>query len=813
MSRLPYFLLTAAFTAGLPNVTNSPAAAAEIDFAHRIAPILRQHCADCHTGEKKKGGLSMNDRPSLLEGSENGPVVVPGKTEGSRLLEVLTTTDEDDRMPPKGERLTAEETGLLKTWIAEGLPWEDGFSFSIPTYEPPLHPRRPELPPVVDRRENPVDRFLDKYLSDHKVERLALLDDGAFLRRVSLDLIGLLPVPGELDAFLKNPDPDKRENLVRNLLARDTDYTEHWLTFWNDHLRNDYSGTGFITGGRSQITKWLYHALMTNLPYDAFARDLVAPPDGGSTGFGAGIKWRGEVSAGQTVEIQFSQSVSQTFLGINMKCASCHDSFTDRWKLSDAYGLAAIYGDKPMELYRCDKPTGKPAVAAWIFPELGNVDPAAPREKRLQQLAALLTDPENGRFSRTLVNRLWHRLMGHGLVYPPDSMGTPPWDADLLDFLAADFQDHGYDIKRTLALIASSQAYQMRAAPLSPGIDDKEFVFTGPRAKRLTAEQFVDAVWSITGTAPTKADADIQRGKPDSAAGAGGQGAEPTGKWIWQSTEKQPPPAGETLVFRRLWTLTGKPLRADAVITVDNEYVLYVNGRRVAEDRDWQTLETVPLTDVLEEGINEILIVAKNAGTGPNLAAVFFEADATLKDGSQSHLATDTDWQWSTALPDEAGHLPQAPEWTGSTEIQGPWAASKGAEIRMALAAAAAGPQPMVRAALMKADFLMSTLGRPNRDQIVTVRPNDLTTLEAIDLANGPALAGLLEKGAANILAENPATPEACIRRLYESTLCRQPDPEELAIATSSLGGSLTAQGVSDLLWMLLMTPEFQYVR
>jgi hypothetical protein len=610
------------------------------------------------------------------------------------------------------------------------------------------------------------------------------------------------------------------------------DYTEHWLTFWNDHLRNDYAGTGFITGGRSQISQWLYHALVTNMPYDQFARELVSPPKDDSAGFGAGIKWRGEVSAGQTVEIQFSQSISQTFLGINMKCASCHDSFIDRWKLTDAYGLAAIYSDKPMELFRCDKPTGKTATASWIFPEIGNVDASAPKPQRLTQLAALLTSKENGRFSRTLVNRLWHRLMGRGIVYPPDSMGTPPWDAELLDFLGADFQDNGYDLKRTLALIASSRAYQMRAATLSRDTDDKGFIFTGPRAKRLTAEQFVDAVWTITGTAPAKPDAAIQRGKPaapeaedtgggtnkdgkDGKDGAGGGSApDEKAKWIWQPLGATQPPPGETLAFRRTWTLSGNPVSAGAVVTVDNEYDLYINGTRVAGDKDWQTIDSVPLTGILKPGDNEIVIVGKNAGSGTNLAAVFFEGRATMENGIRSRLVSGTDWQWTAILPDKSAKFPEATTWSPPAEIPGPWAKSKGAEIKAALAAIEAGPQPMVRASLMKADFLMTTLGRPNRDQIVTVRPNDLTTLEAIDLANGPVLSGLMEKGAAHMLAAQKfQSPEAAVRWLYQSTLCRQPDQAELGIALESLNGQLTPQGLSDLLWMLLMTPEFQYVR
>ena len=94
----------------------------------------------------------------------------------------------------------------------------------------------------------------------------------------------------------------------------------------------------------------------------------------------------------------------------------------------------------PLKIARCDKETGAVAQAAWIFPELGQVKADAPQPERLKQLAALMTHPEeNGRFTRTIVNRLWHRLMGRGIVHPVDAMQTEPWSADLLDFLAAEF--------------------------------------------------------------------------------------------------------------------------------------------------------------------------------------------------------------------------------------------------------------------------------------------------------------------------------------------------------------------------------------
>ena len=171
--------------------------------------------------------------------------------------------------------------------------------------------------------------------------------------------------------------------MIDELLANNQAYAEHWLSFWNDLLRNDYQGTGYIDGGRKQISAWLYRALVENKPFDEFVRELIAPsPE--SEGFIRGIKWRGNVNASQKQEVQFAQNVSQVFLGLNMKCASCHDSFIDRWTLAETYGLAAIYADAPLEMYRCDKPTGKMAEAAWMFPELGQIDPAAPREERLQ---------------------------------------------------------------------------------------------------------------------------------------------------------------------------------------------------------------------------------------------------------------------------------------------------------------------------------------------------------------------------------------------------------------------------------------------
>jgi hypothetical protein len=608
-----------------------------VDFAHDVIPILKEHCYECHGGHRHEGDFSINTREAIVDSSS----AVPGDSANSYLIEMVTAADPEIRMPKEKPPLSEAAVKKLRDWIDAGLPWEAGFTFAVNDYEPPLRPRRPELPAAVEGRTNPIDRILDAYSSERNVPRPAALEDAAFMRRIYLDLVGLLPLRERLHAFLADDDPAKRERLVDELLADDRAYAEHWLSFWNDMLRNDYVGTGYIDGGRKQISGWLYRALLSNMPFDQFVRALISPsPE--SEGFIGGIKWRGNVNASQKRELQFAQNVSQVFLGINMKCASCHDSFIDRWTLEEAYGLAAISADGPLEAYRCDKPTGKMVSPAWMFPELGQIDPHATREQRLRQLAELMTDRENGRVTRTIVNRLWHRLMGRGIVHPVDAMQTEPWSADLLDYLAVHLVDNDYDLKRALRLIATSQAYQSQAVSLDEEPAGGEFVYRGPIAKRLTAEQFVDALWQLTGTAPRE------------------------------------------------------PHKSVAQLLKPEE----------------------------------------------------------MKDRTK------------------------------------------------------------YRASLVASDLLMRSLGRPNREQVVTDRPSMLTTLQALDLSNSPLLAETLSQGAPKLVEQFAEDePFKIVDWLYESALARGATAEERAIALQVLDSPPTPQAVEDLVWLVIMLPEFQIIR
>ncbi|MFO0806967.1 MAG: DUF1549 domain-containing protein, partial [Gemmataceae bacterium] len=319
-----------------------------IDFAHDVVPILKAKCAGCHTNGTYKGGLSLDTREAMLKAK----AVVPGKAAESELVKRITTKDPDLLMPQKAAPLDEKQIAVIKRWIDEGAVWESGFSFKPPAYVAPLKPRKVSLPAAVKGREHPVDRIIDAHLAGNRISPPQPLDDAAFLRRVHLDLVGQLPAPGELDAFLADKSEIKREEAIRKLLADNRAYADHWFAFWNDLLRNDFVGTGYIDGGRKPITVWLYNSLAANKPYDAFVRELIVPtPD--SEGFTKGIKWRGAVNASQVPELQFAQNVGQVFFGANLKCASCHDSFIDSWKLDDAYGLAAVIADSPLEVNRC----------------------------------------------------------------------------------------------------------------------------------------------------------------------------------------------------------------------------------------------------------------------------------------------------------------------------------------------------------------------------------------------------------------------------------------------------------------------------
>jgi Protein of unknown function (DUF1549)/Protein of unknown function (DUF1553)/Planctomycete cytochrome C len=811
-----------------------------IDFAHEVVPILQKRCAKCHAGTQRKGGFSINTRQSLISGGETGPAAVARKSDESPLVERVTSEDPGLRMPPEGERLTAEQTRLLKRWIDAGLPWEDGFAFGKITRQAPLPPRRPAVPDGRDMAglTNPIDRFLHGYLSERKVSATATVPDEVFARRAALDLTGLVPSPDALETFLTDARSDKRDRLVDRLLDDRAAYATHWLTFWNDLLRNAYHGTGFIDGGRRQITSWLFGSLYANKPYDRFVKELVSPaPESGSDGFTYGIKWRGTVNESQRREIQAAQSVAQVFLGTNIKCASCHDSFVNHWKLTDAYGLASIFAEGPLELHRCDQPTGVPSTVRFLYPQLGEIDAKAPQAERARQLAEMMTHPENGRLTRTIVNRLWGKLFGRGLVEPLDNMDAEPWHQDLLDYLATDLADHGYDLKRTLRLMATSRAYQLPGVGHTAASDGgAEFIFHGPLVKRATAEQFVDAVFELTNAWPAcdtpllKRDGRSQGGQLGEVARALADldqsdiapDRQPlsASTWIWLPPDAAPDTKPRTAYFRRVWNLEERPTRATATFTAVDAFELFVNGKLVKKSADWRKPVQVDVTDALAAGPNVIAVKVDRTDESKDAAGVIGEVYTLGTDGRRAGaLASDQSWH-ASLLSDPDWLKPdfEAGSWKGSVELgevaAAPW------DLARIIANGGTGVLPhaplpeqfRIRGALLPLDGLQSALGRPSREQVVSVRDSVPTLLQALQLTNGTILSKYLAQGAAYWHAAIGADPPQLIERVYRTALSRSPSGEERRLALEIVGSSPDIAAIEDLLWAIAMLPEFQMV-
>jgi uncharacterized membrane protein len=471
----------------------------QLKLLGEVRAIMAHSCYSCHSEEKVRGDLRLDSREFVFAGGESGAIIIPGSASNSEFVRRISLPkDHDDVMPSKGKLLTDKEIALISLWIDKGAPWPEGAEHQNIFRVADLAPRTPDLPAAEPGIDTEVDLFVNDYFKVNQIAWKDQVDDRTYLRRIYLDVIGLVPTPEELERFEADTRLDKRELKVKELLSREDDYAMHWLTFWNDALRNDYTGTGYITGGRHNITDWLYKSLKGNKPYNEFVKELLNPTDA-SKGFIEGIQWRGTVNASQRTEMQAAQNVGQVILGLNLKCASCHDSFTSDWKLDDAYAFANVFADDPLEVARCEVPTGKYAGTRILWEELGEIDSAASRSVKLQQMAEYLTQPANGRIYRTLVNRVWAQLMGRGIVEPVDLMDNEPWSQDLLDWLASDFVANNYNVKDLIFKITTSKAYQMPSVGKSDvnELIAEDFKFEGMVRRRITAEQFSDAISQV----------------------------------------------------------------------------------------------------------------------------------------------------------------------------------------------------------------------------------------------------------------------------------------------------------------------------
>lgn len=353
--------------------------------------------------------------------------------------------------------------------------------------------------------------FIDEHiLAEWKTVGLipsAVSDDATFLRRVSLDLIGLLPTPTEVREFLASNDPQKRTKVIDTLLAR-REYVDCWALKWSELLRAHRRALG--EKGLDSFQNWLRSKLRENQSAQVLVTELLTAKGNLYANGPVGFYFVDQTPA------DLAETTAQIFLGVRMQCAKCHHHPFEVWSQDDYYGLAAFFSG----VQRKDtKEGGRFGGAQSIFVSnshkitnpmtnqilsarvLGAAAAVPEADDCRPQLAVWMTAKDNPFFAKNLVNRYWGYLFGRGLIEPIDDLRAtnPASHPELLNVLAADFIQHGYDFKHLLRTICNSRVYQL-GTNLNPERDRNGMFFTFHLPRRLPAEVLLDAINQAAGT-------------------------------------------------------------------------------------------------------------------------------------------------------------------------------------------------------------------------------------------------------------------------------------------------------------------------
>ncbi len=363
---------------------------------------------------------------------------------------------------------------------------------------------------------NFVDEHASAKFRELGIEPSGLCDDSTFLRRVYLDAIGTQPTLEETKAFLESKEPKKREQLIDRLLGLTGDskldtyndqYAAWWTLKWSDLIRNDSNTVG--EQGMWALHNWIRESFRTNKPIDRFVRELVTAK-GSIYRNGPANYFRINSNPPDLAE-----ATSQLFLGVRLQCAKCHHHPFEKYGQDDYYAFASffarvgtkgsqefgLFGGEQVVIVRSGGEVNHPKTGAVMKPtplEGSEVD--NPLDRRIA-LAEWLTSPTNAYFSRSIANRYVFYLLGRGLVEPVDDMRAtnPATNPELLNALAKEFVDSGFNAKRLLRAILVSRLYQLDSQPTKSNASDQKF-YSHYKVKRIGAEALLDAIDAATGT-------------------------------------------------------------------------------------------------------------------------------------------------------------------------------------------------------------------------------------------------------------------------------------------------------------------------
>jgi Protein of unknown function (DUF1553)/Protein of unknown function (DUF1549) len=490
-------------------------------------------------------------------------------------------------------------------------------------------------PPDPPGTGNLIDRYASEALAAKGETIGPAIDDASFFRRLSLDTTGMIPEPGEARAFLDDQSADKRARAVIAKLA-DPRWADSWMGYWQDVLAENPGILKPTLNNTGPFRKYLYTAFLDDKPADRFATELIRMEGSALGGGPAGFAIASQNDAPMAAK---AQVVAKAFLAAEMKCARCHDSPSHPFDQSDLFGIGGLLAGKPLKVpvtstVKSQEGGRAPAVSVtlvagesvaphWNLPEVRDDSvPESllpPNADSRDRLAVLITAPSNKRFAPVMVNRIWKRYMGVGLVEPVDDWDVSPKtsNAALLDALARELIVHDYDLKHVARLILTSNAYQARAR----GVANLESADAAiPARRRMSAEQLLDSMFAAAGK-PFRAeelnlDADGRR-PPTEFLNLG----VPTRAWQFTSTsnERDRPalslPMTQSLVDV-LETFGWRPARQDAISVRDEattplQPALLANGvvatGRVARLSDDSAFTALCLRDQSAERLIEDL--------------------------------------------------------------------------------------------------------------------------------------------------------------------------------------------------------------
>ena len=523
---------------------------ADVDYNRDVLPIFSSRCFSCHgvDGKKRKAKLRLDVKEAAFAEREGVRAIVPGRPAESALVRRIFSAEKDEVMPPpgKGPALTDAEKTVLRDWIAQGAPYREHWAFE--------RPRKGAVPPAGNWGVNEVDRFIQARLKKAGLEPQAAALKGELLRRVTFDITGLPPTAGELDAFLGDGSPRAYEKVVDGLLASPR-FGERLAMWWLDGARygDSHGYDNDLENSQWPWRDWVIRSFNANKPFDEFtveqlAGDLLENPTNDqviATGFnrnhrinteGGAIdeEWRTEYV------IDRVETMGMVWMGLSLGCARCHEHKYDPLSQKEFYQLFAFFNNldekgfinnlrgsaEPRVPYKAN-----PKVQVMIMREQDKVRVSrvlkggqydAPGEEVKAGLPAFLPPlPEGEKMSRlglarwlvngnhpltarVVVNRLWEQFFGTGIVKSVENLGVQadwPSHPALLDWLAVDFTESGWNLKAFIRKLLLSSTYRQshvvdaKRLRLDPA---NRLLSRGPRF-RLQAEMVRDQALALSG--------------------------------------------------------------------------------------------------------------------------------------------------------------------------------------------------------------------------------------------------------------------------------------------------------------------------